>query len=102
MVIRIREGARVSDEQIEFARNFLKTTFVKRMAAAQSLAAGKENIVEFVSSLEYVFREKMLESASEDFIAALDEISRDSMLVSARYGSPKMILEHLALVLPRL
>lgn len=101
MIIRIGEGAHVQKEKIEFAREFLGLSFTKRIAAAQSLAVDKENIAEFIASLEHIFREKLLESATEDFVVALDELSRGGDMMFTRYGSPKMVLEHLALVLPR-
>lgn len=90
----------------KLAEEFLKNPPVKRVAAAKKIgekAEPRKEAADMIKGLEIIFEKLIHDSEKRKTAAkALDEIQRSGRFLADRASSPKMILEHLALVLPKI
>lgn len=95
-------GTELPKEQVEFVKNFLNASVDKRIEWTKELAEDKQKTLDFLNGLELFFREKLIKNFSGEIINSIDDIGHQRDFLRGRSSSPKMILEHLGLTLPRL
>jgi hypothetical protein len=72
-----------------------------RLLAIKNIAFDKKEALKFLLELEIVLGEKLEESKNKDLVSSLDEIVSVRQFLFDRAPSPKIILEHFALTLPK-
>lgn len=90
----------VSEETKKICLEFLKASLTKRMKTAEKLAKDKVGTAEFLNGLEILLRSPASKE-KPDFLA-LEAIQRAREFIFDRSPSVKMIMEHLALTLPKI
>lgn len=86
----------LDEEKKENCKKFLKSLAGKRLEMISSISKDKQKTLDFLNELEIFLSEKKSD------LLILEEIEKVKNLLSNRASLPKMILEHLALVLPQL
>lgn len=93
---------------LELAEKFLKDSPNKRLEIAKKMAdekkadkTDKAKIVEFLNGLEISLERKLRLAERKKAISAMEELQKSREFIFDRGSSAKMILEHLALVLPK-
>ncbi len=97
-----------SDGEDGSARKFLKQNLPERLKFSKKMAedisegnAGKQSAVSFLNGLESIFRRGVCDGKfSRKDVFSLSEILKCKSYLSDRAPSVKMILEHIALILP--
>lgn len=88
------------------AEEFLRNPPVKRLALAKKIGekeGAKKEITEIINGMEVIFEKFVFDGGKWKAAAkAMEEIQRSRQFLADRGSSAKMILEHLALTLPRL
>ncbi|MBU3969146.1 hypothetical protein KJ991_02970 [Patescibacteria group bacterium] len=100
-------GADKKKDNISFVEKFLKTSKSKRLKMIKDIIdekdlpaqAGKEKAILFLNNLEIVLREK-IDFSSKEQTDALREIIKCRNYLNDRAPSVKLILEHIALIVP--
>jgi len=104
-------GADKKKDNISFVEKFLKTSKSKRLKIIKDIVdekdlprlvsskAGKEKAILFLNNLEIVLREK-IDFSSKEQTDALREIIKCRNYLNDRAPSVKLILEHIALIVP--
>ena len=104
-LIEIKNRSRFSAELIKDCREFLQGDPADRLNYVQKMLKVQENnkqaAPEFVSCLLDQFRPKIdLTASTKEDLTALEQLEKSVSLASQRGGSPRLVLEHLALTLP--
>ncbi|MEK7478104.1 MAG: hypothetical protein AAB645_01915 [Patescibacteria group bacterium] len=104
-LLEIKSHNRFSADLIKDCQKFLKTevsdrlNYIKKILKEQE--ENKQVAPEFVNCLLDQFRQKInLATGTAEEIKALEQLEKNVPLVGQRGGSPRLVLEHLALVLP--
>ncbi len=84
------------------AEEFLAGMPTQRMGMVEKISKDKQKAVEFLNFLEVVLAENLERKKEMSSAGGLEEIQKSKNLLASRYGSQKMILERLALILPQL
>jgi hypothetical protein len=87
---------------IEFCKEFLNLTPNKRLESVKNILTNKVKAVEFLNGLEIILEKTIGTSARPKTTKALEEIQKGRRFIFDRASSPKIIMEHLALALPKL
>ncbi len=88
----------------KFVKKFLKSLSQKRSEMVKKIAEDKEKTADFLDGLESVLAEqfrKNFRSDLSEIVFSLEEVEKHCRLLSFQSSAPKMILEHLCLVLPK-
>lgn len=98
-IVNIPSDIGMSEERKKFCENFLKDLPQNRLKTIKKLlkkGEEKEKAIEFLNELEFVLHE------SRTFtLSVLEQISQCRDFLYQKGGSPKMVLEHIALILPQ-
>jgi len=91
----------------EEARKFLEDLPGKRTESIKKILKDKQAAINFLDELEIILEKKLGSRTSTwkscfQVVQALEEIQKCHGFLFSRAGSPKMVLEHLALSLPQL
>lgn len=95
------EQSKIEEEIIEFCKEFLNLTPNKRLESVKKILSDKVKVVEFLNKLEAYLERIMNKSAQSQSIKALEEIQKSRRFIFNRASSLKIIMEHLALALPK-
>ncbi|MBI4691903.1 MAG: hypothetical protein HY773_00435 [Candidatus Terrybacteria bacterium] len=88
-----KERKEINNERKEFYKKFLADSPARRLELIKNISQDKERAIEFLNELEVVLHKL------SDF-SILEKIQECRNFLYQKGGSPKMVLEHLALVLP--
>lgn len=92
----------IDNERKEFYNKFLADLPSGRLELIKNISQDKERAIEFLNELEVVIfhnRHRMSIEPTSD-VGSIEEIQKCRDFLYQKGGSPKMVLEHLALVLP--
>ena len=92
----------VNEETVELCKEFLNLTPDKRLKSVKNVSLDKIKAVEFLNGLEMILEKTIWSSARLKATKALEEIQKSRQFIFDRASSPKIIMEHLALSLPKL
>jgi len=97
----------LASDKRKFYDEFLKAGPVERLNLVKNISSEKKLALDFLNELEVILSEHLLKEnrTSETFknlILFLEEIKAKRRFLFDRAPAPKMIIEHFALVLPRL
>ena len=95
------EQNKIEEETIGFCKEFLSLAPNKRLESIKKALPDKAKAVEFLNGLEMILEKTIRTSARLETTKALEEIQKGRQFIFDRASSPKMIMEHLALALPR-
>lgn len=84
------------------AEEFLAGMPMQRTGIIEKISKDKPKAIEFLNVLEFVLAKNMEKKKGMPFAGSLEEIEKSRNLLATRFGSPKMILERLALILPKM
>lgn len=90
------------EETIELCKNFLNSFPGKRLESIKKILTDKIKAVEFLNGLEITLEKTAKTSVRARVTEALEEVQKSREFIFDRASSFKMIMEHLALALPRL
>lgn len=94
---------KLDDEKKNFYEKFLKEGPVERLSLAKNAASDKRAALEFLNELEIVLaRQIKRQPLPVNLLLSLEELEIYRRFLFDRAPSPKMIIEHFALTLPRL
>lgn len=104
-LIELKNQERFPADLVKDSQKFLRSDPTDRLAYIKQLLKeqedNKQSAPEFVNCLLDQLRQKIkLTEAKAEEIKALEQLEKNIPLVSQRGGSPRLVLEHLALVLP--
>lgn len=91
-----------SDDKIKFVKDFLESNVPGRMEMIEKIAAEREKAENFLDIMEIVVRGKILKDISREPVARAEEIYEARRLLLLGSSSPKLVLEHLVLTLPKM
>lgn len=91
----------IKEETIELCKNFLNSLPSGRLGSIKRILTDKIKAIEFLNELEIILEKTTKTSARARATKALEEIQRSREFIFDRASSFKMIMEHLALALPR-
>ncbi len=101
--VKLAPGKTSEGEKEEQARDFLSASVTKRLEMIKDIAEEKEKSARFINSLQSFLRKEMLSDISKPRIAdALSQTENCKKLLLTPGAMVKMILEHLAFVLPQI
>jgi len=89
------------EDKIEFVRKFLHSDIGQRNKMAEKIISDREKAMNFLDVLETFLRIRMLENFSSGSVSDLEEVCRCRQMLFGRSSSPKLVLDHLVLALPR-
>ena len=92
----------IGEETIEFCKKFLNLTPNKRIESVKNMLPDKVKAAEFLNGLEIILEKTVKAPMRLKTKKALEEIQKGRRFIFDRAASPKIIMEHLALSLPRL
>lgn len=84
------------------AEEFLVGMPMQRTGIVEKISKDKPKAIEFLNVLEIVLAKNLKKRKRALFANSLEEIEKSRNLLATRFGSQKMILERLALILPRI
>jgi DNA polymerase III delta prime subunit len=97
------------EEKMKFYEKFLKDLPGKRLESIKNIIKDKEKAINFLDELEVILVRALepplggfTAKSAKTKIQALEEIQKCRDFLSSRAGSPKIVLEHLALSLPQI
>lgn len=90
------------EETIELCKIFLNSLPSRRLESIKKVLTDKIKAVEFLNGLEITLEKTAKTSVRERVTEALEEVQKSREFIFDRASSFKMIMEHLALTLPRL
>lgn len=101
------EGAKLSSAKKEFYGKFLKEKPPARLLLAKEAVGDRRIALEFLNEMEVILRERLKSESrqsrlSGNIIAVLEDLKKSRHYLFDRVASPKMIIEHFALTLPKL
>lgn len=103
VVINFNKEQTLSSDKREKINNFMKAKIDDRMKMTQGIIKNKEKTkertLELLNDLEIILRENLLKSFSKETVELLGEINKYRGFLFQKGSSPRMILEHLALVI---
>ncbi len=93
--------AAVSQEAYEFAKKFFSATLENRFAMIKKLVEKKDRELfrVILDHVERILREQTKGKDDESFIRTFDELYKTKEYLASRGSSPKMLLEHIAMVI---
>lgn len=89
-------------EKNDFYKKFMNNLPNKRMDAVESFFKDKQGAIEFLNGLEVFLAGKLEKDKIYSAAKSLEEIQKNKNLLFAPSASAKMVLEHLALTLPKI
>jgi len=87
-------------EALDSASNFLNSSTDERKKIAEKLDEESDSIFVFLNSLEITLRELLIRDITKEIVFSLSQVLKHRQIIADKVSSPKMILEHLCLVLP--
>lgn len=87
-------------EALASASDFLNSSVDERKKIAEKLDEESAAIFVFLNSLEIVLRELLIRDITKEIVFSLSQVLKHRQIIADKVSSPKMILEHLCLVLP--
>jgi hypothetical protein len=100
-VVEFKKEKSLPKEQQKLIEEFLKSAIPQRQTMVNSFMQDKEKTLDFLSGLEVILEQHLLADLKGK-AALAEEILEKKNLLFSRGSSPKMILEHICFVLPRL
>ncbi len=103
--LKFGRSPKLAEAKEELIKNFLKSLPSKRIKMVKNIAEDKDKTTDFFDGLELMFGEFVRENFQSDLrevIFSLDEIGKHRKLLFRKGSSPKMILEHLCLVVAKI
>lgn len=91
----------LAKEKRELAEKFLKETIFNRGEMIKNMASQKDKkkVLDFLDSLTFILREKLLEDFSPVLVESLTELDKTRRFVFQRGSSLKMLLDYLGAIL---
>ncbi len=107
LIIVDKDVFQLDEQKKNFYRDFLKSEPDKRLSLVKEIADDKKAAADFLDGLEAVLAENFKvgnkpSSFSASLAFSFEEIKSNRQFLFDRGASAKMILEHFALILPRL
>lgn len=96
-----RQKSKLEKEREDFCTKFLLSLPNKRIEIVKKLSDDKQKAIEFLNELEIAFTRQPLSSCSTTVVEFLEEMQKCKDFLYQKGGSTRMILEHIALILPR-
>lgn len=100
------ENFKLSEEKRNFYGKFLKTGPAERLNLIKNISGDKKIALEFLNEMEFILSEQLKKekqpSVFKNFLSSLEELQKNRQFLFDRAPSPRMIIEHFALTLPRL
>ncbi len=104
-LVNIFEGNfKLGEDKKIFYEKFLKAGPVQRLALVKDAAGDKKIALEFLNELEIMLSEKMEKEKRpviDALVSSLEELRKNRSFLFDRAPSPRMIVEHLALTMPK-
>lgn len=88
-------------EKKDFCKKFMNDLPNKRIESAEKFFKDKQGAIEFLNELEVFLAGKLEKDKIYSAAKSLEEIQKNKNLLFAPSASSKMVLEHLALTLPK-
>ena len=89
------------EKDLGYIQEFLVSLPSKRLEMVKKISEERQNAIEFISDLEIYLRNKSDLLPGNKVIKSLEEIQKIKKIIYIKGSSPKMILEHLALTVPK-
>lgn len=101
------KGGKLTSAKKDFYGKFLKEKPPARLLLAKEAIGDRRLALEFLNELEVILRERLKSESrqsrlSGNIIAVLEDLKKSRHYLFDRAASPKMIIEHFALTLPKI
>lgn len=93
-------AASLPEETLGSTRNFLNSSPNERKKMAEKIGEENGEIFAFLNGLEFVLRDFLVTDITKEAVFSLEQVLKHRQIIADKVSSPKMILEHLCLVLP--
>lgn len=93
-------GGYLPEEAVHFARNFLGSSPDERKEMAEKIGEESGEVFSFLNGLESILRDFLITDITREAVFSLEQVLKHRRIIADKVSSPKMILEHICLVLP--